>query len=138
MIDIEKVTDGSMDGKVVWICHYNQPDLNKKPLRNLPPTKVIIRPKAEYPKSRDLYYSQSFFSPITDDGKILKKHYSPGDNTGFRYRSPNFVSVSDSRLQIEKVWSDQLIEVIERVQIEIDSAALGWTKMQADLRSKIV
>lgn len=138
MIDIKKVTDGLMNGRTVWICHYNQPDLNKKPLRNLPPTKVIIRPKKEYPKNRSLYYSESFFSPVDDSGRILKKFYSPGDNTGFRYREPNFVSVSDSRLQIEKVWSDQLIEVIARVQIEIDSAALGWTNMQADLRSKIV
>lgn len=138
MIEIEKITDGSMNGKTVWICHYNQPDLNKKPLRNIPPTKVIIRPKEEYPKSRTLYYSESFFSPIHTDGSVLKKYYSPGDNTGFRYRPPNFVSASYSRLDIEKVWSDQIIDVIDRVQIEIDTAASDWTDMQKDLRSKIV
>jgi hypothetical protein len=67
-LDINKMRNGGMDGKIVWICHYNRPDMNKKPLRNIPPTQVIIRSNDELPKGKKIYYSQSHFSVLNKSG----------------------------------------------------------------------
>jgi hypothetical protein len=44
-IPINDITSGSLDGSIVWICDLRQPDLNKKPIRKVIPTRVMIRPK---------------------------------------------------------------------------------------------
>jgi len=61
--DTKEVRDGKLDGEIVWICHYHRPYLRKKPLRNVPPTKVLIRPLSDLPENKTVYYSHSFFSP---------------------------------------------------------------------------
>lgn len=80
-LDIMK---GAHQGEIVWICDYRLKDINKKPIRHVPPTKVMIRPISELPVNTRIYYSESFFSPLSKKGELTSKIISPVDNTGYR------------------------------------------------------
>lgn len=91
----KEVRDGELNGKVVWICHFNQPDFNKKPLRNIPPTKVLVCDASETKKR--IYYSKSYYQGIGKKGLPLKsKVFSPVDNTGYRMRAGNMLCTFDN------------------------------------------
>ena len=51
-IETKEVRDGKHTGKEVWVCHYLRPDLDKKALRNVPPTKALIKSNDELPKTK--------------------------------------------------------------------------------------
>lgn len=106
-------------GKIVWICHYLRPDFNKKPLRNLPPTRCIIRPISELPKNKRIYYSDIFFSPISESGKISSKIISPVDNTGFRSYPGNEINIFDSEEECIQCWNNELQIVINNINDEM-------------------
>ena len=91
------VRDGKHDGDIVWICHYNQPDLNKKPLRNVKPTRCIVCSNDEPPKNKTVYYSNSHFKTLSKHGAKLSQVISPVDNTGYRCHIGNELFVFDSK-----------------------------------------
>lgn len=137
-IPTKEVRNGDHDGKEVWICHYNQPDLDKKPLRNIPPTKCLIRSIDDLPRSKKVYYSHSYFSPISSKGKATSKVISPVDNTGYRARSGNPLFVFENYEECATEWNKQLLNVSERLQERIDSAAKAWTDKQSEVLSRVV
>ena len=79
-IETSEIREGKRNGEIVWICHYNQPDLNKKPLRNLKPTRCIICSNDDLPKNKRVYYSESHFKPLSKHGVKLSTVISPVDN----------------------------------------------------------
>lgn len=122
-VSTKEIRDGLHDGKQVWICHYLQPDLDKKPLRSVPPQLVIVRPISDLPKGKKVYYSESFFSPINlKTGKPLSKVISPVDNTGYRGRPGNELYVFDSEEECRNSWNDQVNECCIRIDFEIRDA----------------
>lgn len=60
-LNTSDIRNGKHVGEKVWICHYLRPNLDKKPLRNIKPTYVIIRDNDELPKNKKIYYSITFF-----------------------------------------------------------------------------
>lgn len=133
MIPTSEVRDGKHNGKTVWICHYNRPDLEKKALRNIPPTKVLICSNDELPKNKTVYYSVSHFRPIGKTGKPGSKVISPVDNTGYRMRSGNELFVFESEEECKASWNYQLQTHIERLDDLIENAANRWRKEKATL-----
>lgn len=112
MSDLTKeVQQGKMDGKTVWICHYNQPDLNKKPLRNIPPTKCLVVCNDELPKNKTVYYSKSHFRPIGKSGNATSKVISPVDNTGYRMSEGNPLNTFERERDCIKKWNEELYAV---------------------------
>lgn len=105
-----------MVGSIVWICHYNRPDLNKKPLRNLPPTKVIVMANYNLPEGKRVYYSQNHFRAIGKNGEATKKVISPVDNTGFRSNCGNELHVFDNEADCIKSWNEQIDECCSRLK----------------------
>lgn len=108
-IDINTITNGSYDGNIVYICDYRQ-ERGKKPLRNVPPTKVKVLPKTE--SNKTVYYSQSFFRPYGKNG-LLSKTIMPYDNTGFRSFTGNPVYVFDDHQECIDKWNSLIDEHIQ-------------------------
>lgn len=57
----EDMRDGKHNGLIVWITDYNRPDLHKKPLRYVYPTKCLICSNDNLPLKHKIYYSNSHF-----------------------------------------------------------------------------
>lgn len=131
----ERVRNGEMNDETVWICHYLQPDLNKKPLRNVPPTKCMVMSNEGIKKT--VYYSKSHYRPINAKGKVLAKVISPVDATGHRGYCGNMLYTFDNEADCVKAWNEMLEEVMERVQIEIDTAENFWRKKKDTLNSML-
>ena len=133
-IETKEVRDGKHTGKEVWICHYLRPDLDKKALRNVPPTKALIKSNDELPKNKTVYYSEDHFSPINKIGKVLAKVISPVDNTGYRMRAGNELHVFTKENECIVAWNDQ----VERVCFELETkelmAAKSWRLQKEALR----
>jgi len=81
-IPIEEVKDGRRDGEIVWVCDYRIPDLNKKAIRAVHPTRTVILNESE--TSSNIYYSKSYFAPLDSKGKAKRTVISPADNTAYR------------------------------------------------------
>lgn len=125
-IDTQEIMGGSRNSEIVWICHYHRPDMNKKPLRNIPPTRVIVRSNSELPKNKSVYYSASHFSPLSKNGAPLAKVISPVDNTGYRSRSGTPLLVFDNERDCNKSWNEQMVKCVDEVNDLIKSAANSW------------
>jgi len=135
-IETKEVMTGLKDGRIVWICSYNQPDLNKKPLRNVPPTEVMVVPNDELPENKRIYYSESHFRPVGKDGSPLKKYLSPVDNTGYRSMCGNMIDVFENEDECVKKWNKQLDEVNSRIVKRVESARAFWEKTSSDIVKK--
>jgi hypothetical protein len=82
-IDHKEIARGQWDGQLIWVCDFRQDDLNKKPIRNISPTQVKVRPNTE--TRNRVNYSQSFTSPLNKKtGVPLSKEIKIFDNTGWR------------------------------------------------------
>ena len=124
MSDLTKeVQSGNLNGKEVWICHYNQPDLNKKPLRNIPPTKCLVVCNDELPKNKTVYYSKSHYRPIGKNGKPTSRIISPVDNTGYRSHQGNPLNTFESESECINKWNEELKVVHEKLTSKLKTAA---------------
>lgn len=132
------LADGKHNGETVWICHYNQPDLDKKALRNVPPTKCLIRSIDDLPPNKTVYYSLSYFAPLKASGQPSSKIVGLVDNTGFRGRSGNALFVFDSEEECVKEWNSQLVDHCNKLQNKIDNAAEYWRNKQIELEKSMV
>jgi len=134
-IDTDEITKNEDHvGEKVWICHYLQPDIDKKPLRSVPPTRVIIRSNDELPCNKTVYYSAVHFSPLGAKGQALARVISPVDNTGFRSRSGNSLCVYTTEAECVASWNAQLSEVMARLKEKEQSAAKEWREKRFVLR----
>jgi hypothetical protein len=130
-ISTKEVRDGMHNGKVVWICHYNQPDLNKRPLRNVPPTKVLVRDNSE--ANKRIFYSKSHFAKLGKGGKTTSVIISPVDNTGYRSLAGNELFVFDCESECIAEFNKQVDSVIMAVEFEIKTAQQLWINRRDDL-----
>jgi hypothetical protein len=126
VINIKEITNGNLDGQIVWICHYNRPDMNKKALRNVPPTKVIVRCNDNLPAGKRIYYSESHFCALNKDDKPTSKVIAPFDNTGYRSYPGNPLFVFDNESDCNAKWQEQLNAHIEVLDELISSAGKHW------------
>lgn len=132
-IETKEVREGLYTGETVWICHYLRPDVHKKALRNVPPTKVLIRGNEELPKNKTVYYSEVHFSPFGKNGKPMAKVISPVDNTGYRLNIGNELHVFTEKGECIKAWNEQLDIVIDKLREMESTAAKQWRTQIDDL-----
>lgn len=111
-----RIREGGYEGDEVWVCHYLQIDIHKKPLRNVPPTKCIILPKEGLPNNRTMHYTTMFFSILSKKGLPTSKVLSPVDNTGYKQRPGNELHVFDNEAECIECWNSQLAPVIDEVE----------------------
>lgn len=108
-IDPKEIANGSYDGKKVFICDYRVPDLNKKPIRSVEPTEVMVIDNDQTKKR--IYYSSSHFVPLKKNGEPSSKVIPLYDNTGFRSYTGEPVKVFDNMAECEAQWNSDLKEV---------------------------
>lgn len=132
-LNVEDLKNGKLDGQKVWVCHYNQPDLDKKPLRNLPPTEVLICPNSDLPENKRIYYSESHMRPVGKNGQTTSKILSPVDNTGWRSNPGNPVYVFDNEAECIQEWNAQLNAHMKRVDVQIQTATQYWVAEKTKL-----
>ena len=125
-IETREVMNGLRDGEQVWICHYLRPDLDKKPLRNVPPTLVQVVNNSSLPKNKRVYYSASHFLPVAKNGSLKSTVISPVDNTGYRSMSGNPLNVFDSEQECIECWNEELSEVMRRLDDMIANSQAAW------------
>ena len=133
-IETKEVRDGKHTGKEVWVCHYLRPDLDKKALRNVPPTKALIKSNDELPKNKTVYYSEDHFAPINENGKVLAKVISPVDNTGYRSRAGNELHVFTKESECIAAWNEQIDHVCFELETKELMAAKEWRLQKESLK----
>ena len=132
-IETKLIRDGGMIGDTVWVCDFRQPDLNKKAIRHVKPTKVLVKSNDDLPKNKTVYYSDNHFSPINSKGKVTSKIISPVDNTGFRMRSGVELAVFDDETQCKQHYKSQCQNIIDRYQVIIGTALDGLKGRQMEI-----
>ena len=133
-IETKRVREGYNIGFYVWICHYLRPDIDKKPLRNIPPTRCLVKSVSELPANKKVYYSKTFFSPVNKNGSISTKIISPVDNTGFRSYCGNELFIFDNEQECVKEWNTQLEECENRIK---EKMAMVLDELKADISNII-
>lgn len=84
-IDVNKITNSKeFVGKKVWICDYRQPDLDKKPIRHVKPTEVMVFSNEDLPANKRVYYSENHFRKLSAKGVPSSTIIGVFDNTGYR------------------------------------------------------
>ena len=111
----KKVQNGELDGSILWVSQYSQPDIDKKPLRSVPPTKCIVKSNDKLPKGKTVYYSKSHFVALGKNDCETKKIISPVDNTGFRLRQGNPINTFENESDCIKSWNEDLSMVIKKL-----------------------
>ena len=132
-INIKEITNGNLDGQIVWVCHYNRPDMNKKALRNVPPTKAIVMCNDKLPSGKRIYYSESYFCALNKDDNPTSKIIAPFDNTGYRSYPGNPLNVFDNESDCNNKWQDELSTHIKVIDDLISLAANHWKNEKTKL-----
>lgn len=121
-----EIRGGMYIGRTVWICHYLRPDLHKKPLRNIPPTKAMVKSIKSLPNGKKMYYTQNCFLAYGKSGGLLKRQISPVDNTGFRGNHGNELFVFDNEDECQAEWAKQIKEYIDEKDKWLKALAKEW------------
>ena len=116
----KEIREGKHLGEIVWITHYSQPDLDKKALRNVPPTKCLIQP--EETAGKKVYYSETYFAPIGKNGEPTKRVISPVDNTGYRSHCGNELFVFTTEAEANEQWNEQVNAVADILYTRAETA----------------
>ena len=125
-IETKEIREGKRVGERVWICDYRRPDLNKKPIRNIPPTYCEVVDNDGLPNHKRVCYSKTHFRPISKSGSLLKRIISPVDNTGYRSFCGVELNVFDNEEECKKHFVRQCLDVAERFQDLIDNNPYKW------------
>lgn len=84
-IDITEITDGDKwVGKNIWICDYRRPDIDKKAIRHVQPTEVLVRSNADLTVKKNIYYTENHFVKLNAKGMPSSTIIGVFDTTGFR------------------------------------------------------
>ncbi len=114
---VSKIRAGELDYEHFWICDYRRPDLNKKPIRAVKPTHVMVMPNSDLKPNVRIYYSESHFKPVSKDGsKILSKCIPIFDNTGYRAYTGVPLQVFRNQNDCIEAWEASVEHVIAELQ----------------------
>lgn len=122
---IENISNGKMDGKIFYICdirHNGNPF--EKFIRNVKPTKVIVTNNDELPKSKRIYYSESYFVPLDKNDKPSKKVIGLYDNTGYRSYTGTPLNVFENMKDCEDCYSIQKKSILSDMESHLNSLSL--------------
>lgn len=129
-IEINKITEGEMNNKEAWVCDLRYNDFNKKPIRHIKPTKVLIRSN-EFTK-KTIYYSESHFVALNKKGEPTTKVIGVYDTTGYRSFRGTALACYDTKKECIKHYDIQVTDAVtglkeykKQIVKEIDIKILG-------------
>lgn len=104
-------------GDEVWVCDYRfNNEYIKKPIRHVPPTKVVID-LSENIKKR-IYYSDYYFKVLNKKGEPTSKVIAPFDNTGFRSYKGVAVQVFYTEEEAQEYYKNRCVEIKKEAEKE--------------------
>lgn len=135
-MNVTDIQEGEHDGEIVWVSDYRHPNLNKRPIRNVKPTRVLIRSNEETKKT--IYYSLSHFVALNDQGKPLNsKVISLYDNTGYRSYRGVPLNIFDNEEDCRRSYKAQVENVISNIDEEIENQRERLNSLAQRLRESI-
>ncbi len=121
-IDIKEISHGSSwNGKMVWICDYRRPDLDKKPIRHVEPTQVLVRSNTELPDNKRIYYSENHFVKLNAKGLPTSNIIPVFDNTGYRSNSGVPLMAFDNEEECNAAYCEQSDQIIKELDKKIET-----------------
>lgn len=133
-LDISEVTkNGNNIGKTFYVCDYRKPDFNKKAIRNVKPTKVIILDQKHFEEAGKkyprIYYSKFALIPVDSKGKLkYSNHIPPYDTTGYRSYAGTPVNVFDNYEECVEFYNQQVDSVVNQYKNYISTVVDNLTK----------
>ena len=97
----------NVEGNIAYITDLRVSDGGNKFIRNIPPTKVLIRHNRELNGAKTIYYSDFHFLKMKGD-KVLKQVIAPFDNTGYRYYTGTSVNIFEDYEDCVKKHNEQV------------------------------
>lgn len=99
-------------GKIFWVCDYRQPDLDKKAIRHVQPTAVVLVSADELPKGKRVFSSYTFFKKLNAKGLVVDNSIIPiFDNTG----SAVAVSIFDNEAECRSHYASMADSIIASI-----------------------
>lgn len=113
-------------GSTFWVCDFRIPDLDKKAIRNVKPTKVMLVPVKE---GERVYYSENYFTPVKGKSTPIKIF----DNTGYRSITGTPLNVFTDEAECREFFKNQCLAVEAALQKRIDTVVEALKQQQADI-----
>ena len=134
-LETSKIRNGEMIGSTVWVCSYHQPDIDKKPLRNVAPVYCMVMSADNLKQT--IYYSKAYFAPIGKNGNPTEKVIKAVDNTGYRSYCGNEIDVFDNEEECIESWNEQVSGTAEIMKAHAKAASEIWMKKHDNLLEKL-
>jgi hypothetical protein len=133
-LDIKVLRElGPHVGQKVWICDYRQPDLDKKAIRHVPPTEVIIVSNEENKPTKPIHYSDTHFRTLTKTGEAGSKVIGIFDNTGYRFNTGTALHVFDNKEECVEFYNDQADKIISALDDKISWVVVGLNNAKKEV-----
>lgn len=129
-LDIKVIKElGPHVGTKVWICDYRQPDLDKKAIRHVPPTEVLIVSNEENKTNKKIYCSKTHFRTIGKNGEMSSKMISIFDNT----QSSVPLHVFDNKEECVEFYNEQADKIISALDHKISWVVVGLNNYKNEI-----
>jgi hypothetical protein len=109
LADYEYLLEEKPELTTVWICDNRYDDYANKPIRHIPPTKVVTVSNNDLPANKKIYYSKYHFRPVTNKGTMGSRIIASFDNTGFGVKT----GVSLHIFLTEKECKEKYVELCD-------------------------
>ena len=129
-----EIVNGQRDGEILFVCDYRRPDKNKKPIRSLPPTEVMVMSNST--TSKRVYYSESHFRPLGKDNTPKSRVIPVFDNTGYRMLTGNPVYIFTTEEECVSKWNEMIQEEIDWFEESKKTAISAIEAQISDLEGK--
>lgn len=133
-LDISEVTKNSSNiSKTFYVCDYRKPDFNKKAIRNIKPTKIVVLDQKHFEevgkKYPRVYYSNFALIPVDSKGKLkYSSPVSPYDTTGYRSYAGVPINVFDNYEECVEFYNYQIDNVVNLYKNYISTVVNSLTK----------
>lgn len=143
-IDINDVVDGSnYRGKILFVCDYRKELINKKAIRHVKPTKIIVLTSEDFINAgKDyptVYYSNVAFVTLNKkDEPVYSKVISPFDNTGYRSFSGIGLMIFDNLDECIEEYNNQVQTVLDMYEREIRDCTKRLMQEHSEISNLII
>jgi hypothetical protein len=124
-------------GDTVWITDYRHNEIQEKPIRHVPPTKVKIFDSSSLPINKRLYYTQYYFRAVGAKGNLLAAIIPAYDNTGYRGRAGGSVKIFLTEEEARSSYKQQCEVVKEQIMEAKNLWEQKFNEMLSEVDDKI-
>lgn len=124
-IDINDIVEGyKYRGKILYVCDYRKDQIDKKAIRHVKPTKVIVLNEEDFinagKKYPTVYYSNVALVTLNkNDEPVYSKVIAPFDTTGYRSFAGIGLMFFDNLDECINEYNNQVQIVLDMYESEI-------------------